>query len=131
SGTAANLVDVIFAAGKFVAVAATGEILTSPDGAIWTSRPSHASALNNVVFAGGRVVALGAGSGYWTSTDGESWTAGQHGSALPLNDAVEFKGRVIAVGSNGSILAQDVAPVEHDAVPTIVVHPVSQIVSAG
>jgi uncharacterized delta-60 repeat protein len=108
SGTSAALIDVTYANGCFVAVANTGEIIRSTDGITWTRSSSPATALSGVTWADGSFLALGTASSYFVSADGISWVAAQQGSALSLYDAVEFKLRVIGVGSTGSILARDI-----------------------
>lgn len=117
-GTNRHYVDVIFATGKFVAITAAGEIVTSTDGLNWTTRASHAPDLESIMFAAGRFMAFGS-LGYWTSAEGEIWMPAQHGSALRLRKAAEFKSRIIAVGHSGAILALDL-PLVTDS-PAIIV----------
>jgi uncharacterized delta-60 repeat protein len=125
SGTLATLIDVTYANGCFVAVASTGEIIRSTDGITWTRSSSPAAALSGVTWANGSFLALGAASSYFVSADGISWVAAQQGSALSLYDAVEFKSRVIGVGSTGSILARDIPITTADKLPVRVTGPVN------
>src|SRR5207248_56089 len=58
--------------GKFVAVGNNGLILTSPDGATWTSRNSGADSFFGVAYGGGLFMAVGAAT--MTSADGIIWS---------------------------------------------------------
>lgn len=105
SGTSATLIDLVYAKDKWVAIGSTGEVITSTDGGTWNLQTTLPTALTGLSFAGQQFIAMGAGSTYFVSPDGAIWTTRQHGSANPLNDAVEYKSRLVAVGNSGSILS--------------------------
>ena len=61
--------------GQFIAVAASGQIQTSPDGITWTLRTSGtANQLRDVAFGGGVFAACGNTGTVVTSPDGITWT---------------------------------------------------------
>jgi len=78
SGDQTSVFSVCYGDGLFVAVGASGGVLTSPDGATWTARKSAAG--NNwtaVTYGNGMFVALsnnGTGNRIMTSPDGINWT---------------------------------------------------------
>jgi hypothetical protein len=81
SGTKQYLRSVAWTGTQLVAVGDFGTILTSPDGAVWTSRGAEPTVngtqyLNSVAFGASKMVAVGCnGPGsILTSTDGIAWT---------------------------------------------------------
>jgi hypothetical protein len=110
SGTAQSLNGLTAGGGLFVAVGASGVILTTPAnetiiGQVWTSRTSGvATALNGVVYGGGLFVAVGAGGVILTSPDAITWTSRTSGTAANLNGVVYGGGLYVIVGAGGVIL---------------------------
>jgi hypothetical protein len=102
--------------GVFVAVGEGGAILTSPDGAHWTTQSSPTSLdLFGVAFGAGRFVAVGgndvsgAGIVLAGSADGSSWTVEDVSSTLaaPLS-SVRFLDRAfVAVGNGAEMTSSD------------------------
>lgn len=76
SGTAQQLNKVIFANALYVAVGQAGTILTSPDGATWTSRAGVNAAHNvlGVAYGAGKFIAITDAQTIVTSPDGVTWT---------------------------------------------------------
>jgi hypothetical protein len=98
-----NLWGICYEAGQYVVVGESGTILTSPDGAAWTSRTSGTNVwLTAVCFGNGLYVAVGGEGTILTSIDARSWitrsTTGER-----LNGVAFGGGRFIAVGENGTV----------------------------
>lgn len=75
-GSRADLLDVTFGGGLFVAVGEGGALYTSPDGATWTARDSGAALdLWAVTWNGSLFVAVGQGGQVTSSANGTSWSA--------------------------------------------------------
>lgn len=75
-GTGVQWVGVTYGAGLFVAIAASGEVVTSPDGVVWTSQTALTGAgWVNVFFGGTTFVATASGNKAASSTNGTAWTA--------------------------------------------------------
>lgn len=106
--TAADLYDVAYGSGQFVAVGSGGAILTSPTGAAgtWTVQNSGTGVvLNGVVYGTAGWVAVGHNSTILTSPSGAAWSA----QAAPvanviLEDLTFAAGHYVAVGWYGTIL---------------------------
>ena len=76
---------VAYGNSTFVAVGQSGTILTSTDGATWTSRTSGTSNyLYDVAFGNSTFVAVGASGTILTSTNGTSWTTRTSGTTNAL-----------------------------------------------
>lgn len=108
SGVATQLNAVCWDAqnAQFVAVGASGVILTSPHGNTWTSQTSGvATAIHAVAANSSLIVAVGAGGVILTSPDGVTWTSQTSGVATGLNGVAWFDaaGLFIAVGAGGVI----------------------------
>ena len=87
AGGYSALNDVTWSGTQFVAVGASGTILTSPDGITWTTRTSGTtSGLNAVVWSGTQFVAVGASGVIRTSPDGITWTTRASGTTASIND---------------------------------------------
>jgi hypothetical protein len=92
---------------QFIAVGASGVILTSPHGRQWTSRTSGvATELVAVASNSSIIVAVGASGVIRTSPDGVTWTGRTSGTAARLNAVTWFAAAslFIVVGSGGVIL---------------------------
>ena len=100
-GTLAALVatPVTQAQPQMVAVGQNGTILTSPDGATWTSRVSGTSArLRAVTAKGATIIVVGQAGTVLTSADGVSWTPVTSGIAEGLRGVAASSTLVVAVG---------------------------------
>jgi hypothetical protein len=106
---------VTYGGGLFVAVGNSGdkgEILTSPDGMVWTSQASGATTpLADVVWGNGRFVAVGGASStpvVVTSTDGIVWTPGLVTPSFTRLGTVTFgNGLFVAFGGSTSFTSSD------------------------
>jgi len=100
---------ITFGASTFTAVGTSGEILTSPDAANWTSRYSFFTAywpLTGITFANGKFVVVGALVGTnLTSPDGINWTGASAGTLQDRYGVAFGNGTCVAVGYNGTILS--------------------------
>lgn len=103
-----HLYAVAFGDGQFVAVGASGAVVTSPNGQVWTVRPSWTrQALLGVAHGEGRFVAVGAGGTVLTSVDGSTWVQRESGVTEQLS-AVTYDGAVfVAVGARGTVLLSE------------------------
>jgi hypothetical protein len=97
----ANLVDLAYGNGIFVAVDHRGNIASSPDGLAWTE---HATGLQRpltaVTWGNGQFVALTWG-GVLTSADGRNWTIHPSENTSNATDLVWGDGRYVSVGRGG------------------------------
>lgn len=117
------LYGVVFAGGQFVAVGASGAVVTSADGTLWTPRTSGTSAtLRSVTYAGGRYVAVGAGGIVMVSADGVSWGQRSAGTSTELLGVVVQGSTIVAVGG-AEVVALSV--VQTVAVPVFTAQPTS------
>lgn len=95
-----DLEAVAFGNNLFVAVGASGMILTSPDGAAWTRRDGGVSVeLRDVTFAQGRFVIVGDDGSVLTSGDGSTWLRRNSATCDPL--------RAVGYGSSRFVIATD------------------------
>jgi hypothetical protein len=100
-----TLSAVTFVNGTFVAVGQRGAILTSPDGADWTSRTSGTTnGIYAVTYGNGTFVAAGDSGTVLTSPDGMVWTS--HASGLSFRFlGASYAGSTFAiVGEAGAVL---------------------------
>ena len=94
-----------FGNGTFVAVGTSGAVLTSPDGATWTSQTSGTTNnLNGVSYGNGVFMAVGAGGTVLTSPDGINWTSQSPGTSSALDAVCYNNGAFVAVGDRGAII---------------------------
>ena len=78
---------------KFVAVGASGRIITSSDGTFWTSRSSGTSdMLKGVAYGNNIFVTVGESGTILTSSDGSSWTSRTSGTSQTLYGVSYRKG---------------------------------------
>ncbi len=105
SNTTTDLIGVAFGNGVFVAVGADNALLTSPDGAAWTTRSFGCQVNPKAVrFINNEFVAIGSYGGVVTSPDGITWTSWVADSHNPLLGVVYGNNAFVAVGENGTIL---------------------------
>jgi trimeric autotransporter adhesin len=88
---------------EFVAVGASGEVFTSPDGRAWTDRSSGtASNLRGVAPSAGELIAVGTGGTIVTSTNGgTSWAAQISGTGANFAAVTWSGSQYVAVGASG------------------------------
>ncbi len=96
-----TLSGIAFGQGMFVAVGASGTLMTSADGSHWNVRDVRTTkSLEDITYGAGLFVAVGAGV-VLTSTNGTDWSSQTHGGGLI---AVAYgSGVFVAVGDNGRI----------------------------
>lgn len=105
SGTANNLYGVAFVNDRFIAVGASGTLLTSTDGISWTTQTSNTSnTLRQVAFGANNYVAVGDAGAVVSSTDATSWIA----QSIPTTEsfrAITYGPdlQFIAVGTTGTL----------------------------
>ena len=112
SGTTAELNNVTFGNNQFVAVGASGTILTSPDGITWTGRTSGTTfnlyCATYGTVGNGLFVVVGDGGTILTSPDGIAWTTQ---ASSPISNqliGVTFaNGQFVAVGYSGIMYSSD------------------------
>ncbi|NLH75142.1 MAG: hypothetical protein GX456_19015 [Verrucomicrobia bacterium] len=100
-----RLWGVEYGAGLFVAVGATGTVLTSPDGLTWTQRATPTTeTLWGLKYGCGRFVVAGHNGVILTSTNGIDWESSASGVTAHLTD-VAFAGETcVVVGNFNTIL---------------------------
>ena len=73
---ATHFCDIVYGNGIFVAVGSAGTLLTSPDGAAWTSRTLERTRhFTGIAYRNGTFVAVGHRGTLLTSPDGIAWTS--------------------------------------------------------
>ncbi len=88
----------------YVAVGDSGTILSSPDGAAWTTRNSGSSdILESVAYGDSQFVVVSDASTILSSTDGATWTIKNSGVDNSLY-AISYSGQFVTVGEAGAIL---------------------------
>ncbi len=98
-----DLSRVTYGKGIFVAVGATGTILTSPDGITWTPNTAGiASYLGGVTYGSGTFVAVGYTGTILTSPDGVTWTSRSSGITADLRGVTYGNGIFVVVGNDYS-----------------------------
>ncbi|MBK1694654.1 hypothetical protein CKO09_07870 [Chromatium weissei] len=100
------LYGVTWNGNTFVAVGASGKILTSPDGLTWTPQTSNTSAwCTGVTWNGSRfVVVCGAGKIVTSDDDGVTWVVRTSGTANTIYKSTWSGSQFVAVGEVGTIL---------------------------
>ena len=83
---------------------ASGDIVTSLDGTVWSAQTSTiSSTLYDVVHTGTEYVAVGASGRIVTSGDGASWGADQH--TFTAYNGVAWNGTtLVIVGDDGTVV---------------------------
>ena len=84
----------------FVAVGASGTIISSPDGITWTQRtnPASGTQLQTVSYGNGLFVAVGDSSVIVTSPDGITWTQRTYASTIAGSNTMNFYGVAYGAG---------------------------------
>jgi hypothetical protein len=103
----ATLNAVAFGVGKYVAVGNQGAILTSSDGASWTTSTVGNQNLKGVAFGGGAFVAVGDNATVLRSTNGTSWSPAVSvpvTSGLSYEDVTHTGTQFVLVGNQSTIL---------------------------
>jgi uncharacterized delta-60 repeat protein len=89
---------------QFVAVGANGTVLTSPDGATWTSRASGTAArLDGAIWTGSQFEVLSATGGLYVSDDALSWTFNQAYPPTWIEGLAWNDTSIVVVGAQGAI----------------------------
>jgi hypothetical protein len=106
SGISLNTLNAVaYGDNTYVIVGKNGLILTSPDGAHWTLRPSGTELEINVLAYGNNTfVAVGSGRTALTSPDGINWTKIISENINIPTDMTYGSGLFVAVGYNGMII---------------------------
>ena len=125
-----GLQAVFWNGGQFVSVGLHGRILTSPDGATWTSRTSDTtSTLSSIAWDDHQFVVAGA-TAFVTSPDAVTWTPHDWG-ALPAATAIAWNGHhFVAVGDNGAMLFSSDG-INWLQVPSLTNHGLSTVAAGG
>jgi photosystem II stability/assembly factor-like uncharacterized protein len=103
----ATLKGIVYGTDKWVAVGASGNILTSTDRIHWEKQNTPSSQnLNRITYVGslGLYVAVGENGTILTSPDGNSWTQRTSNTDSSLYGIAYGNGRFVAVGSTGTIV---------------------------
>lgn len=100
--------DIIWGAGRYVAVTHLGEILTSTDGCDWTLRENFwDSEFQGLGYGGGQFVAVGSNGAIATAPDGITWALQDSGTTGDLRHVAYGAGRYVAVGANGLLMVSE------------------------
>lgn len=103
--TAADLHDVAWGAGRYLAVGSDGTVLTSPDMVGWEVLPCPTTAdLLGVTWTGTRFVAVGDEGTVLVSPDGQTFDHRQTGVDRRLRDVAAGPSGLLAVGDGGVVL---------------------------
>jgi photosystem II stability/assembly factor-like uncharacterized protein len=100
----ADLRDVIYENGRFVAVGADQTVLVSEDGASWTRRSLGPVDLAAVAYGNNRYLAAGADGTRLVSSNGVNWSPLAGPLAEPVRSLAYGKGLFVAVSVNGGLL---------------------------
>jgi photosystem II stability/assembly factor-like uncharacterized protein len=105
SSQGSTLSNIVYGNEIFVAIGVDGIILTSSDGATWTSRNSGTKHhLYSVAYGNDTFVATGEGGIILTSSDGVMWTLTNSGTRNYLYGVTYGNGTFVVVGYPGTIL---------------------------
>jgi hypothetical protein len=89
----------------FVTVGASGAIITSSNGTVWTRRLSGTvKDLLGVAWADGKFITLGEADIILTSPDGVTWTLRASGTGVNINGVAFGNKTFVAVGDSGTVL---------------------------
>jgi hypothetical protein len=116
----ANLMNVGFGLGLFVAVGQSGALSTSPDGIEWTARTvPHSGFIWDVCSGGGYLVAAAQWGRLLTSQNGIDWARRETGLPWHLTDVAFGNGTFVAVGWDGQIIQSDPVTPADEAIALI------------
>jgi hypothetical protein len=120
SGTTSDLNDVRFFNGQFLAVGASGTILTSPDGETWTIQNSGtATNLSSITYGYGGYLACGSALGdvFLASSNGVDWqdVTRKVPTISPISSVAYLNHSFWLVGGSGAILQSSSA----DGIPRL------------
>jgi hypothetical protein len=110
SPTSADLKDVTYGNGKFIAIGSPGELVSSSDGIHWTRVfPETKYSAKTIAWTHSTFIAVGDSGLIVTSPDGSAWTIQNSTITENLNDVIwaeeDSIQKFIAVGMNGVIVA--------------------------
>lgn len=89
---------------QLVAVSASLEVITSPNGIDWTWVSNTPSAPLSLAWTGKILVAVGNNGTVLTSPEGITWTAGNSGTVRTLRSVIWTGNQLAAVGDSGTFL---------------------------
>jgi hypothetical protein len=117
SGTTATLRGVAFGDGRFVAVADSGQVLTSANGQSWTLQSDSLGIYGGyAVYYSAQIpgfMALGSDGQMATSPDGVSWTKRHCGTSNGLHAGIFGNGSFFVAGEGCTVLQSEVfAPLQ-------------------
>ncbi len=128
--TPGRLAALAWTGTTLVAVGSAGTILTSPDGAVWTTRASGTTAdLTAVAWIGDQVVAVGDGDTVLTSPDGVTWTRQPPGPPRPFDGEPVASTRTVAIGEGDTVLIGSYLPPR--SAPSLATPPEGRPATAG
>jgi photosystem II stability/assembly factor-like uncharacterized protein len=125
-----RLQAVLWNGSQFVSVGSHGRVMTSADGATWTTQSSGTTAsLSGIAWDGQQFVVVG-DTEFLTSPDAAAWTAHPWGT-LPAASAIAWNGHhFVAVGANGAMLFSADA-IDWTQVPPVTNHTLTAIAAGG
>jgi hypothetical protein len=132
SGTGNTLNGIIWDGTKFFAVGASGTIITSPDGIVWTTQNTGSTSnyLYDIAWSGTRYVAVG-GSGITSSADGLIWTTQNPAGSSNLHGVTWSGTQFVAVGTGGIITSPDGLNWTDQSSGIMTVHSLFGVASSG
>lgn len=94
--------------GLHITVGEDGLIMSSPDGATWTTETSPTSSwLNDVTWANGKFLAVGENGTIVSSNDGSTWSTETSGTTGSLNGVTWSGTEFVTVGLNDVLISAD------------------------
>lgn len=104
SGTTNNLYGIVFSGTQYVAVGASGIILSSLDTETWTQRDTGTNIWHDVFFGGNLFVTVGTSGTIKTSPNTITWTSRTSGISDDLNGIIYAENIYVAAGDSGKII---------------------------
>jgi hypothetical protein len=103
-----QLLGIVFADGKFLAVGISGVVSISSDSTNWTqSATATTYNLHGIIYANGQFVAVGDGGIIETSPDGTNWILSNSGTGSSLGSVAFSNGKYVAMGGNVVLTSSD------------------------